>query len=220
MPVRQHRYGHRYHSSRKYDRHVDHGYSHSTSDDNHQAVDPNRTTMFHGRATDVDELPVGIRLHGKPELNNDGFTGKGIRVGVIDSGVDKDHPLFQGAVVEQRWYKDGGTLHDNPHGTHVAGTINMMAPDAEIVDYRVFGNNTVSGGELGLNGHQTTNESIAMAIDQAVKDGCHILNMSLGTPSVDVPIKDACENASKKGIILVVAAGNEGDDNPMSCERS
>jgi len=78
----------------------------------------------------------------------------------------------------------------------------------------------VSGGDLHLSGTQTTNEAIAMALDQAVQDGCDIINMSLGTPSADIPIADACKAASRKGVILVVAAGNEGDDDPMTVELS
>ena len=89
----------------------------------------------------VTDLPLGIRLTGGEKLRTEGKTGQGVRVAVIDSGVDKDHPEFNGRVLKQMWFKAGTPLSEGRanHGTHVAGTIHMMAPDAEIYDYRVFG---------------------------------------------------------------------------------
>jgi hypothetical protein len=67
-------------------------------------------------------IPFGIRLTGGPELNRDGYTGKGIKVAVIDSGIDKTHPGFrEGKVKVGKKFEDDGSL--KYHGTHVAGTI-------------------------------------------------------------------------------------------------
>ena len=78
-------------------------------------------------------IPFGIRLTGGPELNRDGYTGKGIKVAVIDSGIDKNHPGFNGKVTKIKEPKSekevvyGKTpfVTDSLkyHGTHVAGTI-------------------------------------------------------------------------------------------------
>ena len=78
-------------------------------------------------------IPFGIRLTGGPELNRDGYTGKGIKVAVIDSGIDKNHPGFNGKVTQIKEPKSekevvyGKTpfVTDSLkyHGTHVAGTI-------------------------------------------------------------------------------------------------
>jgi hypothetical protein len=85
----------------------------------------------------------------------------------------------------------------------------IMAPDAEIIDYRVF-------GKKGMG----VAKAIAAAIDEAVDDGCDIINMSLGGPRPFGLLKKAVAAAHEAGVIIVVAAGNEGDGNPLSVENS
>ena len=74
------------------------------------------------------QLPQGVILTGGEKLNQDGLTGKGVIVAVIDSGVDQNHPGFQGQVKKQVWLRSGTPLEVDDHGTHVAGTIHLMAP--------------------------------------------------------------------------------------------
>ena len=160
---------------------------------------------------DDDNLPPGIQLTGGIRLRSMGLLGQGVKVAVIDSGIDKDHPGFRGKVVHKTWYREGTPLSEDDHGTHVAGTIHLMAPEAEIYDYRVFG----ATGKLGVT------EAIAQSIYDAVdKAGCHIINMSLGGPSPSPAIEKAVIHAHNKGVILVCAAGNEGDNNVLTNEIS
>lgn len=154
-------------------------------------------------------MPLGIQLTGGKKLRAEGLTGKGIRVAVIDSGVDDQHPGFDGKVVQQRWFRWGTPLSDDDHGTHVAGTIHMMAPDAELLDYRVFGEE----------GGFSVDEAIAVSIVEAVYDGCQVINMSLGGRWPSLNIRTAVEYAESEGVIVVCAAGNEGDDDPLTNER-
>jgi len=155
-------------------------------------------------------LPQGIKITGGAKLRDAGYTGKGVKVAVIDSGVDKDHPGFNGKVTKQVWYRSGSPLSSDYHGTHVAGTVHLMAPDAEIYDYRVF----------GRTGDYSVDRSIVLAIDQAVTDGCNVINMSLGGPSPFGQIRRAVKRAYNAGIIIVCAAGNEGDGNAFTNEIS
>lgn len=87
-----------------------------------------------------------------------------------------------------------------------------MAPQAELYDFRVFGANAIDGTYDG-------DQAIAMAIRQAVEDGCQIINMSL---RVSYPIRggvyEAVKYAHKKGVIMVCAAGNSGDGDPNTNE--
>jgi len=147
----------------------------------------------------VDNLPQGIQLTGALKLRDEGFTGKGLKIAVIDSGIFDEHPGFEGKVTRKKWFREGP---DILHGTHVAGTIHMMAPDADLYDYRVFG----ATGATGVT--RAIAESIRMATDA----GCKLINMSLGGPSPTRPIKEAIDYAYAKGVILVCAAGNEGDN--------
>lgn len=155
------------------------------------------------------DLPFGVRLTGGQKLRDEGLTGKNVQVAVIDSGVDETHPAFDGMVKSQKWFRWGTPLEEDDHGTHVAGTIHFMAPDAEIYDYRVFG---AEGFPV--------DDAISTAIFEAVYDGCDVINMSLGGRWPSVAIRTAVQFAHSKGVVVVVAAGNEGDDNPLTNERS
>lgn len=168
-----------------------------------------RASYDGGTAPSKVKLPLGIKLHGGDKLRQDGLTGKGIKVAVIDSGVAAGHPGFGDQVREQVWYRRGTPLMTDDHGTHVAGTITMMAPEAEIYDYRVF-------GRKGMG----VNEAIITAIEDAIEEGCHVINMSLGSSVPDYRIRKAMRKAYKEGIIMVVAAGNEGDGNVLTIENS
>lgn len=157
-----------------------------------------------------DQLPEGIILTGGEELRKEGLTGTGVRVAVIDSGVDIEHPGFNGKVTKQVWLRSGTPLEEDDHGTHVAGTVHLMAPEAEIHDYRVFGKE----GALGVD------RAIAKAIIEATDGGCQVINMSLGGPVPNDTIWDSVQYANSKGVLLVCAAGNEGDNNPLTNEIS
>ena len=155
-----------------------------------------------------DNLPLGVKLTGADKLRAAGLNGKGVRVAVIDSGVDADHTGFHGQVKQQVWHRYGTPLSEDDHGTHVAGTIHMMAPEAEIYDYRVFG---AEGNGIDI--------SIARSIRQAVEDGCDVINMSLGGPFASWNIGRAVQYAYENNVHMIVAAGNEGDDNILTNER-
>lgn len=157
---------------------------------------------------DQDNLPLGALLTGAKKLHEAGLTGKGVKVAVIDSGVDHEHAGFNGKVTKQKWYRSGSSLTEDDHGTHVAGTIHFMAPGAEIYDYRVFG----ATGSVGVT------KAIEKAIRQAVTDGCHVINMSLGGPVPSPGIEAAIKEATNSGILCVCAAGNEGDGDPLTNE--
>ena len=139
--------------------------------------------------------------------------GKGIKVAVIDTGIDRTHPdlKVQGGM-NTVVGEDPADFGDNGegHGTHVAGIIAArgtppagirgIAPNASLLSYRVFGKK--SGG--------ATNYAIAKAIDRAVTDGCDLINMSLGGGDPDHATRAAIEDARARGTLVIVAAGNDG----------
>lgn len=155
-------------------------------------------------------LPLGVKLHGAEKLREAGLTGKGVRVAVIDSGIDSDHIGFDGKVAMKKWYRFGTPLAEDDHGTHVAGTIHFMAPDAELCDYRVFGEK----GEI--DGDNAIAKSIRHAVDTSK---CNVINMSLRVSYPVVPaVKSAVKYAHSKGVHMVCAAGNSGDGDPLTNE--
>jgi len=189
-------------------------FSHDSDDDVPMVPDntikvPKVTRSAAPASTSEEDLPLGIQLTGGVKLRADGLTGKGVKVAVIDSGVDRRHPGFNGMVTHQSWFRRGTPLDEDDHGTHVAGTIHMMAPEAELYDYRVFGG---KGWDV--------DEAIVTSIYEACYDGCKVINLSLGGRYPSSAIRTAVQFAYSQGVIVCAAAGNEGDDNPLTNERS
>ena len=143
-----------------------------------------------------------------------GFTGNGIKIGVIDTGINVNHPDFFNQDEISKFLKgydfvDNDTIPQdtNGHGTQVAGIIAAdgqlrgVAPMAEIFSYRV-----------SSDGESVPSDLIIKAINQAVKDGVDIINISLGVNITHNKIDDAVNNAIKQGVVVVAAAGNSGPD--------
>lgn len=139
---------------------------------------------------------------------NKSLTGKGVKVAVIDSGIDVTHPDLKQNYVKGYDFLDNDTVPEDRdgHGTHVAGIIAAngamkgIAPDASILAYRVWGGSR--GGP----------QAIIKAIEQAIKDGAQIINLSLGEniDGTDTPLNQAIRKAINRNITVVVAAGNAG----------
>ncbi|WP_238549765.1 S8 family serine peptidase [Candidatus Nitrosotenuis chungbukensis] len=143
-----------------------------------------------------------------------GFNGNGIKVAVIDTGVDYSHPdLFgfgpSGKVVGGYDFieNDDSPNDTNGHGTEVAGIIAAngslkgIAPSAKILAYRVSDT-----------GEGVSSDLIIKAIHRAVADGANVINISLGVNRTNERIDEAINYAVKKGIVIVTAAGNNGPD--------
>jgi minor extracellular serine protease Vpr len=143
-----------------------------------------------------------------------GFTGNGIKIGVIDTGINFSHPDFFNQDGTSRFLKgydfvDNDTVPQdtNGHGTQVTGIIvadgqlKGIAPMAEIFSYRV-----------SSDGESVPSNLIIKAINQAVKDKVDIINISLGVNMTHNKIDEAVNNAINQGIVVVAAAGNSGPD--------
>ena len=143
-----------------------------------------------------------------------GFTGKGIKIGVIDTGINTSHPDFFNQDETSRFLKgydfvDNDTIPQdtNGHGTQVTGIIAAdgqlkgIAPMAEIFSYRV-----------SSDGESVPSSLIIKAINQAVEDRVDIINISLGVNMTHNKIDEAVNNAISQGIVVVAAAGNSGPD--------
>jgi len=152
-------------------------------------------------------VPDSIWASGATTLWKQGFDGSNIIIGVIDTGIDSSHPVLLNKVIKRRDYvKDNrSTTQFNPHGTHVAGTIvangilKGVAPNAKLNDYRV----------LDVNGSGTF-ANVSQAVIDAANDGCHVINMSLGSSSSYQPLRAAIQYAVSKNVIVICASGNEG----------
>ena len=141
-------------------------------------------------------------------------TGAGVKVGVLDTGIDKNHPDLYGNIKggtnyvgKGRRVNPGAWDDDNGHGTHVAGIIAAenndigvvgVAPEASLYGVKV----------LDRNGSGWLSDLIA-GLEWCVNNEMDIVNMSLGTNSDIQSFHDACDEASAY-LLLVAAAGNDG----------
>jgi subtilisin family serine protease len=144
-----------------------------------------------------------------------GYTGKGVKVCIVDTGIDYNHPALKGKVVAQIDFvnTDDDAFDDNGHGTHVAGIIASgdekyrgVAPDVSLYIAKVIGNDGVGYTNWVINGLQW-----------CVKQKVNVISMSLGS---EVYYKTTCRD-TLAGVVnrivkynntpVVAAAGNSGD---------
>lgn len=171
---------------------------------------------------------------GVDKLHAENITGKGIKIGVLDTGIDYNHPdlkdVYKGGydfvdddadpmeTTYQDWINAGepiipGYVYFTNHGTHVAGTI--AAQKKNDVDYAVKG----VAPEVDLYAYRVLGPwgggdtaGILAGIDQAITDGMDVINMSLAA-AMNNPLyatSVAVNNAMLSGVVAVVAAGNAG----------
>ncbi|MCY1140643.1 S8 family peptidase [Actinoplanes sp. Pm04-4] len=159
-------------------------------------------------------LDTNLTQISAPEAWESGFTGRGVRVAVLDTGADFTHPDLAGRVAEKAdFITDGGDATDhNGHGTHVAttvagsgaasgGTRRGVAPDAELLVGKVL--DDFGGGS----------DSQVIAGMEWAAARADVVSMSLGdsTAGEDGPLTQALnELSASTGALFVVAAGNDG----------
>lgn len=133
-----------------------------------------------------------------------------IKVAVVDSGIDKEHPLLKGSIkdgVEIYLDEDGKMKYGknysdcNGHGTAIAGIIKKAVPDVELYSVKILDENLQSYGEL-----------LIEAIKWCIKNKMKIINLSLGTRNKkwENKLKKVCSKAINNGIIIVATNPNDG----------
>jgi subtilisin len=168
---------------------------------------------------DVDEPPPGetwgLQFIKAAELWNRGFTGRGIVVAHLDSGVDAQHAALRGSVEKVADFDLDGNPVQPPspyqglddHGTHTAGTIAGrrlegapiigMAPDVELVDATIAG-------------HGASTTRVIAGIDWALGKGARVMSLSVGSLTRDESYQPVIRKLREQQLLPVVAIGNDG----------
>ncbi|WP_324644474.1 S8 family serine peptidase [Pseudarthrobacter sp. LT1] len=143
-------------------------------------------------------------------------TGNGIKVAVLDSGVASDNPDIASKVVARANFSSSATKAGDPvaedyygHGTHVAGNV-AATVDNTIGVAGVCPGCTILAGKVLNDSGVGSSSSLASGIDWAVSNGARVINMSLGVRASRT-LEAAVNNAWNKGVVLVAAAGNGGN---------
>ncbi|WTJ92993.1 S8 family serine peptidase [Streptomyces sp. NBC_01537] len=164
-------------------------------------------------------LDKSVPQIGAPTAWAAGYDGKGVKVAVLDTGIDATHPDLKDRIDAAKNFSGSGAADDvvdrAGHGTHVASTIagsgaesggkyKGVAPGARLLVGKVL-DDSGSGEESG----------IIAGMQWAVTEGAKVVNLSLGgedTPDTD-PVEQAVDDLSAdSGTLFVIAAGNEGPD--------
>lgn len=135
--------------------------------------------------------------------------GEGVKVAVLDTGCDLDHPDLKANLLPGvNLVGSGDPWDDNSHGTHVAGIIAAenneigmvgVAPHAKILPVKVL--DSRGNGDL---------VTVAKGIRWAVDNGADLICMSLGSPNPVQEVRKAIQYARGRGVVCFVAAGNSG----------
>lgn len=153
-------------------------------------------------------VPWGIPHVKATDTQNLGYTGKGVKVGIIDTGIDYTHEDLQVSGGINIINGTADNMDDNGHGTHVAGTVASInnglgvigtAPQAELYAIKV----------LDKNGSGSYSDVVA-GIEWAIDNNLNIINMSLGGTFKSKTLEKVVDKAYDSGILLVAAAGNYG----------
>ncbi|MEM1172281.1 MAG: S8 family serine peptidase [Cyanobacteria bacterium P01_H01_bin.35] len=183
----------------------------------------------------VDVNNWDIEAVNAPEVWNQGYTGQGIVVAVIDSGVDYTHFDLAGNIwtnldeIPNNGFDDDGNgyvddirgwdffnndndpMDENSHGTHVAGIIAAQQNSFGVTG--VAPNAQIMPVQVA-NDRPGFWETIADGIYYAVNNGAHIINMSLSGGSVSTELDDAIRYATERGVVVVMTAGNDSSSFP------
>ena len=137
-----------------------------------------------------------------------------VKVAVVDTGIDYNHPDFGGRVAKGKDFinNDDDAMDDHYHGTHCAGSIAAgignggvvgVAPNVSMVAVKVL-------SKSGSGSY----EGVANGIIYGADSGAQILSMSLGGPAGSKVIEDAVNYAMSKGVLVVAAMGNDNSERP------
>lgn len=159
-------------------------------------------------------LDKSVPQIGAPKAWAAGYDGKGVKIAVLDTGVDAGHPDLKNQVAEAKNFSTAADATDHfGHGTHVAsiaagtgaksgGKYKGVAPGARLI----------SGKVLDDDGYGE-DSGILAGMEWAAAQGADVVNLSLGggdTPGVDPLEAEVNKLSEEKGILFAIAAGNEG----------
>lgn len=143
------------------------------------------------------------------------YTGEGVKLAVLDTGLDLSHPDFAGRQIVSRSFVDGEPVQDgNGHGTHCAGIAAGPSQPASGPRYGVAGNVELYIGKVLGDQGGGADGGVLEGINWAIEQGCQIISMSLGSSleqeeSYSKVFEEVARRALAAGTVIIAAAGND-----------
>ncbi len=151
-------------------------------------------------------------------LPGSGATGEGVKLAILDTGIDLGHPDFAGRQIVTQSLVSGQTVHDvRGHGTHCAGTAaGAVRGGGNVPPYGVAPNARLHVGKVLDDSGAGRELDIIAGIEWAIQQDCAIVSMSLGRPvrpeePFDPLYEEVARRALEAGTLVIAAAGNESD---------
>lgn len=163
---------------------------------------------------DESQLTWGLQHTGVAASD---LTGRGVRVAVLDTGMDLEHPDFADRAITSESFVAGQAVQDaNGHGTHCIGTACGPLDQQQPPRYGIAHGAEIFAGKVLSDQGSGTDGQILAGINWAVANGCQIVSMSLGaTTTAGQPHSDVYEQAAERamlaGTLIVAAAGNDSE---------
>jgi len=164
-------------------------------------ADPLSDLQYAFKSLNADPLPPGV-------------DGRGVKVAVIDTGVDYAHPDLKGRIAQKKDVTGGDSFQHDLHGTAVAGIIAAqcknglgicgLAPGAKIIAIKAC--RPIAEGKITA---MTTSFWLSQGLDYAIVQKVSVINLSLGGPK-DPLISELVEEAFAQNIVIIAAAGDKG----------
>jgi len=143
--------------------------------------------------------------HGLEYRRIEGATGRGVRIAIIDSGVNPTHPHVGGVVATvvatEAGVDDADAIDRLGHGTAVVAAIHQLAPDAELIVVKLFDRALAA-----------STQALLKAIDWSARNGAQLVNLSLGVTNAahTVALQDAVTRAVEHGAVIVSPRAHKG----------
>lgn len=146
------------------------------------------------------------------------YSGKGVKVAVLDTGMDLQHPDFAGRELDAASFVTGQAVQDaHGHGTHCIGTAcGPLAPSGLTSRYGVAYDADICAGKVLSNSGRGTDGAILAGIDWAIERACAVISMSLGAiveqgQGYSQIFETVARRAARRGTLIIAAAGNESE---------
>ena len=157
----------------------------------------------------ADSIDWGVARIGADKVWNIG-SGVGVKIAIVDTGIQTSHPDLISNIAQGYDFVNNDTdaNDDNGHGTHVAGLASASLNQAGVVGVS-HSSKLMPVKVLNAQGYGYLSD-VAKGIYYATDNGARVINLSLGSTTDSLVLKDAVNYAANKGVVVVAAAGNDG----------